>query len=86
VAAGRKKVFSRVAEARALAAQANRARFSRSRGISDVSGGGSTTSAGSPPLRQTQALGVVSSFFIYLTVRLLLLVYETQMYLVWIYL
>jgi hypothetical protein len=62
VAAGRKKVFSRVAETRALAAQANRARAARSRAIPAVSCAGSTTSGGSPPVRLTQALIVVSYF------------------------
>ena len=62
VAAGRKKVFSRVAETRALAAQANRARAARSRAIPAVSCAGSTTSGGSPPVRPTQALIVVSIF------------------------
>jgi hypothetical protein len=64
VAAGRKKVFSRVAETRALAAQANRARAARSRLIPEISGGGSTTSGGSPPVRLTRALIVVSFFYI----------------------
>jgi phosphopantothenate synthetase len=62
VAAGRKKVFSRVAETRALAAQANRARAARSRAIPAVSCAGSTTSGGSPPARLAQALIVVSYF------------------------
>ena len=62
VAAGRKKVFSRVAETRALAAQANRARAARSRAIPAVSCAGSTTSGGSPPARLVQALIVVSYF------------------------
>jgi hypothetical protein len=53
-------VFSRVAEARALAAQANRARVARSRGVPDLSCGGSTTSGGSPPMRPSRALIVVS--------------------------
>jgi hypothetical protein len=53
-------VFSRVAEARALAAQANRARVARSRGVPDLSCGGSTTSGGSPPTRPSRALIVVS--------------------------
>ncbi len=53
-------MFSRVAEARALAAQANRARVARSRGVPDLSCGGSTTSGGSPPMRPSRALIVVS--------------------------
>jgi hypothetical protein len=62
VAAGRKKVFSRVAETRALAAQASRARAARIRVLPEESCG-STTSGGSPPGRHTQALIVVSFFF-----------------------
>jgi hypothetical protein len=54
-------VFSRVAEARALAAQANRARVARSRGVPDLSCGGSTTSGGSPPTLTSRALIVVSA-------------------------
>ena len=53
-------MFSRVAEAHALAAQANRARVARSRGVPDLSCGGSTTSGGSPPTRPSRALIVVS--------------------------
>jgi hypothetical protein len=59
-------VFSRVAETRALAAQANRARAARSRAIPAVSCAGSTTSGGSPPVRLTQALIVVSQFYFHL--------------------
>jgi hypothetical protein len=44
VAAGRKKVFSRVAEARAAAAQANRLRASRAAGVRASSPGGSSAS------------------------------------------
>jgi hypothetical protein len=66
VAAGRKKVFSRVAETRALAAQAGRARAARVSTIPKPCCGGSTTSAGSPPMRHTQALVVVNSFLLYL--------------------
>lgn len=54
-------MFSRVAEARALAAQANRARVARSRGVPDLSCGGSTTSGGSPPTLTSRALIVVSA-------------------------
>jgi hypothetical protein len=71
VAAGRKKVFSRVAETRALAAQANRARAARSRAIPEASCGGSTTSDGSPSGMHTQALIVVSFFFYFLLNRFL---------------
>jgi hypothetical protein len=44
VAAGRKQVFSRVAEARAAAAQANRLRASRAAGARASSPGGSSAS------------------------------------------
>jgi hypothetical protein len=62
VAAGRKKVFSRVAETRALAAQASRARASRVR-VLPVETCGSTTSGGSPPARLSRALIVVSLIY-----------------------
>jgi hypothetical protein len=58
VAAGRKKVFNRVAETRALAAQASRARASRVR-VLPAETCGSTTSGGSPPARHSRALIVV---------------------------
>jgi hypothetical protein len=48
VAAGRKKVFSRVAEARAAAAQANRLRASRAAGVRASSPGGSSASTAPP--------------------------------------
>jgi phosphopantothenate synthetase len=65
VAAGRKQVFSRVAETRALAAQASRARAARVRPVPAVLCGGSTTSAGSPPMRNTSALVVVRKIFFF---------------------
>jgi hypothetical protein len=48
VAAGRREVFSRVAEARAKAALAGRTRAARLRSDPAPSSGGSTPSAGSP--------------------------------------
>ncbi len=54
-------MFSRVAEARALAAQANRARVVRSRGVPELSCGGSTSSGGPPSTRPSRALIVVSA-------------------------
>jgi hypothetical protein len=64
VAAGRKKVFSRVAEVRALAAKASRARLARTRAVPEETCG-STTSCGSLPVGLTQALVVVSFFTYY---------------------
>ncbi len=52
VAAGRKGVFSRVAEARAAAAQANRLRISRAHGARASSPGGSSASAVSPAAKR----------------------------------
>ena len=63
VAAGRKKIFSRVAEVRAQAARAGRARAARVSGDAILSGGGSTTSAGSPTLLRGQTDSLVSVFF-----------------------
>jgi len=51
-------VFNRVAETRALAAQASRARASRVH-VLPVETCGSTTSGGSPPARLSRALIVV---------------------------
>ena len=48
MAAGRREVFSRVAEARAKAALAGRTRAARLRSDPAPSSGGSTPSAGSP--------------------------------------
>ena len=48
VAAGRKKVFSRVAEVRAAAAQAHRLRASRAAGVRASSPGGSSASTATP--------------------------------------
>ncbi len=52
VAAGRKGVLSRVAEARASAAQANRLRVSRAHGARASSPGGSSASAVSPAAKR----------------------------------
>ncbi len=53
-------MFSRVAETRALAAQAGRVRASRGRTVPGLSRAGSTTSVGSPALVRSTALTVVS--------------------------
>jgi hypothetical protein len=52
VAAGRKKVFSRVAETRAAAAQADRLRVSRASGVLASSPGGSSASVVHPTAKR----------------------------------
>ena len=62
VAAGRKAVFSRVAEARAAAARASRVRASRGRGDRIPSPDGSTASGSVVGIARTQTTALVSNF------------------------
>ena len=63
VAAGRKQVFSRVAEARAAAAQANRLRASRTAGARASSPGGSSASTVPPATRRGPTVLQVNFYF-----------------------
>jgi hypothetical protein len=64
VAAGRKAVFSRVAEARAAAARASRVRASRGRGDRIPSPDGSTASGSVVGIARTQTTALVSKFLL----------------------
>ena len=64
VAVGRKGVFSRVAEARAAAAQANRLRISRAHGARASSPGGSSASAVSPAAKRKPIFAKVGKNFL----------------------
>ena len=63
VAAGRKAVFSRVAEARAAAARASRVRASRVRGERVPSLDGSTASGSIADIARIPTTALVSKFF-----------------------